>query len=88
MGGTFLGLFLEPNQEYTVSFKTDLTITQLKGYMRFPNTNENATGGSHKFSFRTDSTGKIQFTIESTTASEADIAVSDVQIEKGSAATP
>ena len=79
--------FLEPNQEYTVSFKTDLTITQLKGYVRFPNTNENATGGSHKFSFRTDSTGKIQFTIESTTASEADITVSDVQIEKGSAAT-
>ena len=80
--------FLEPNQEYTVSFKTDLTIAQLKGYVRFPNTNQNATGGSHKFSFRTDSTGKIQFTIESTTASEADITVSDVQIEKGSAATP
>ena len=79
--------FLEPNQEYTVSFKTDLTTAQLRGYMRFPNTNTNATGGFHSFSFTTDSTGEIQFTIESTTASEADITVSDVQIEKGSAAT-
>lgn len=80
--------FLEPKQRYTVSFKTDLEIAQLKGYMRFPNIDTNATGGSHSFSFTTDSTGKIQFTIESTTASEEGITVSDIQIEKGSVATP
>ena len=80
--------FLEPSQTYTAFFKTDLTTDQVRAYVRFPNGNLSSTiGGSHSFSFTTDSTGKIQFTMESVTGTEEDIVVSDIQIEKGSTAT-
>lgn len=86
-GGLVYDFFLKPNQTYHISFDSPQTSSELKGFIRLLNTSSSTIGGQKSYSFTTDSTGRVRFTLETTTALE-NVTVSNIQIEEGSVATP
>lgn len=86
-GGIFYDFYLKPSQTYYVSFDSPQTSSELKCFVRLLNTSSSTIGGSKSYSFTTDSTGKVRFSFETTSALE-NATVSNVQIEEGTQASP
>lgn len=86
-GGLLYDFYLKPNQTYHVSFDSPQSTSEIRGFVRLLNTSSSTIGGSKSYSFTTDSTGSVRFTIETPDAIEK-ATVSNIQIEEGDIKTP